>query len=106
MKKVFGGLTHAIQGVTDQDPERARRDALGKTKESLVHLEQALEVSQKDVKDASQGVLQDLRRFQGQKEEDLRTYMLNFAKAHVQWSKRSVEEWEKAKEEINKIEIR
>lgn len=77
--KLFGRLTHAIQGVTDQDPERARRDALGKTKESLVHLEQALEVSQKDVRDASQGVLQDLRRFQGQKEEDFRLYMVSFS---------------------------
>jgi hypothetical protein len=77
--KIFGRLTHAIQGVTDQDPERARRDQLGKTKESLVQLEQALEVSQRDVKDASQGVLQDLRRFQGQKEEDLRAYMVSRA---------------------------
>lgn len=75
--KLFGRLTHAIQGVTDQDPERARRDQLGKTKESLVHLDQALEVAQKDVQDASQGVLQDLRRFQGQKEDDLRMYMVS-----------------------------
>ncbi|KAK4502741.1 hypothetical protein PRZ48_006167 [Zasmidium cellare] len=104
--KLFGRLTHAIQGVTDQDPERARRDQLGKTKESLVHLEQALEVAQKDVQDASQGVLQDLRRFQGQKEDDLRMYMLNFAKAHIEWSRRSLDEWEKAKTEIHKIEVR
>ena len=75
--KLFGRLTHAIQGVTDQDPERARRDALGKTKESLSQLEQAIEVSQKDVRDASKGVLEDLRRFQGQKEDDLRHYMVS-----------------------------
>lgn len=74
--KLFGRITHAIQGVTDQDPERARRDALGKTKESLGQLEQAIEVSQKDVRDASKGVLEDLRRFQGQKEDDLRHYMV------------------------------
>lgn len=79
--KLFGRLTHAIQGVTDQDPERARRDQLGKTKESLVQLGQALEVAQKDVQDASSGVLQDLRRFQGQKEDDLRMYMVSFQKA-------------------------
>ncbi|KAK4546642.1 hypothetical protein LTR36_001859 [Oleoguttula mirabilis] len=107
--KLFGrisGLTHAIQGVTDADPERARRDQLGKTKESLGQLEQALEVAQRDVKDASAGVLKDLRRFQGQKEEDLRGYMLNFARCHVEWSKRSLEEWGKAKGEIEKIEVR
>jgi hypothetical protein len=74
--KLFGRITHAIQGVTDQDPERARRDALGKTKESLGQYEQAIEVAQKDVRDASRGVLEDLRRFQGMKEEDLRGYMV------------------------------
>lgn len=77
--RVFGPLRHAIQGVVDQDPERARRDMLGKTKESLVQLEQALEVSEKDVKDASAGVLKDLKRFQGDKEEDLRKYMVSRA---------------------------
>lgn len=75
--KLFGRLTHAIQGVTDQDPERARRDQLGKTKESLGQLEQAIEVASKDVKDASRGVLGDLRRFQGMKEMDLRGYMVS-----------------------------
>ncbi|GAB7360104.1 hypothetical protein MBLNU230_g7868t1 [Neophaeotheca triangularis] len=104
--KLFGRLTHAIQGVTDQDPERARRDQLGKTKESLGQLEQALEVSEKDVRDASTGVMGDLRRFQGDKEADLRKYMLNFARAHIEWSKRSLESWEEAKGEINKIDVR
>lgn len=41
-----------------------------------MQLEQALEVSEKDVKDASAGVLQDLRRFQKDKEADLRRYMV------------------------------
>lgn len=77
VNKLFGRITHTIQGVTDQDPERARRDQLGKTKESLSQLEQAIEVAQSDVKDASRGVLADLRRFQGMKEDDLRAYMVS-----------------------------
>jgi len=36
--KVFGRLTHAIHSVTDADPERARRDQIGKTRESLVQV--------------------------------------------------------------------
>ena len=36
--KVFGRLTHALHSVTDADPERARRDQIGKTKESLVQV--------------------------------------------------------------------
>lgn len=95
--KIFGRISHAIHGFADVDPERTRRDQIGKTKESLIQvcgsyllifgkvssfltqsqqLEQALEVSEKDVKDASAGVLQDLRRFQKDKEVDLRRYMV------------------------------
>ncbi|KAF2721760.1 hypothetical protein K431DRAFT_284681 [Polychaeton citri CBS 116435] len=104
--KIFGRLTHAIQGVTDQDPERARRDQLGKTKESLGQLEQAIDVAQKDVRDASAGVLKDLKRFQGDKEDDYRKYMLNFAKCHIEWSRRSMESWQDAKNDVQKIEVR
>lgn len=92
--KIFGRISHAIHGVVDVDPERTRRDTIGKTKESLVQvffsaaldwrrwvtdqlqLEQALEVSEKDVKDASAGVLKDLKRFQLEKEDDLKRYMV------------------------------
>ena len=94
--KIFGRISHAMHGFVDVDPERTRRDQMGKTRESLNHvssylslarnstgsneaavqLEQALEVSEKDVRDASAGVLKDLKRFQGQKEEDLRRYMV------------------------------
>jgi len=36
--KIFGRLTHAIHGVVDADPERARRDQMSKTRESLVQV--------------------------------------------------------------------
>lgn len=74
--KLFGRISHAVHGFVDVDPERTRRDQIGKTKESLGQLEQALEVSEKDVKDASAGVLRDLKRFQKDKEIDLRRYMV------------------------------
>ena len=51
--------------------------AYAETLLTTLQLEQALEVSEKDVKDASAGVLKDLKRFQGQKEEDLRRYMVS-----------------------------
>ena len=75
--KIFGRISHAVHGIVDVDPERTRRDQMGKTKESLVHLEQALNVSEQDVKDASAGVLKDLKRFQLEKEDDVRRYMVD-----------------------------
>ncbi|KAF2086415.1 sorting nexin-41 [Saccharata proteae CBS 121410] len=101
--KIFGRLNHAIHGIVDVDPERTRRDQIGKTRESLVQLEQALEVADKDVKDASVGVLKDLKRFQQEKEEDLKRYMIAFAKAHIDWAKRNQASWEEAKAETQNI---
>ena len=40
-------------------------------------LEQALNASEQDVKDASAGVLKDLKRFQLEKEDDLKRYMVS-----------------------------
>ena len=51
-----------------------------------VQLEQALEVSEKDVKDASAGVLNDLKRFQKDKEADLRRYMVRISPYMIQTS--------------------
>lgn len=36
--KIFGRLSHAVHGIVDVDPERTRRDQIGKTKESLVQV--------------------------------------------------------------------
>lgn len=104
--KILGRISHAVHGIVDVDPERTRRDAIGKTKESLAHLEQALAVSEKDVRDASAGVLKDLKRFQLEKEEDLKRYMIAYAKCHIDWAKKNVDTWKEAKEEVEKIDIR
>lgn len=75
--KIFGPIRHAIQGVADVDPERTRRDTIGKTRESIEQLEQAQVAAAQDVKDASASILGDLKRFQGEKEDDLKRYMVS-----------------------------
>ncbi|KAF2477594.1 sorting nexin-like protein-41 [Lindgomyces ingoldianus] len=102
--RLFGPISHAFRGMADVDPERSRRDQIGKTRESLVQLEQALKVAEKDTKDASSGVLKDLRRFQEEKENDLRRYMMEFAQCHIDWAKRNQAAWEEAKAEVQNIQ--
>ena len=75
--RIFGRLTHAFQGVVDNDPVKTRHDLIGKTSEQVEQLTEGLKVVKEDVKDASKGVLNDLKRFQGQKEEDLKRYMVS-----------------------------
>lgn len=36
--KLFGPISHAFRGMADVDPERTRRDQIGKTRESLVQV--------------------------------------------------------------------
>jgi hypothetical protein len=36
--KLFGSITHAFRGMADVDPEKTRRDQIGKTRDSLVHV--------------------------------------------------------------------
>lgn len=38
--KIFGRISHAVHGFVDVDPERTRRDQIGKTKESLSQVRQ------------------------------------------------------------------
>ncbi|KAI1074674.1 hypothetical protein F5B20DRAFT_573925 [Whalleya microplaca] len=102
--KIFGPIRHAIQGVADVDPERTRRDTIGKTRESIEQLEQAQVAAAQDVKDASASVLQDLKRFQNEKEDDLKRYMLAYAKSQIHWAKKNKETWEEAKAEVEKID--
>lgn len=103
--KLFGSITHAFRGMADVDPEKTRRDQIGKTRDNLVQLEQALKVAEKDTKDASSGVMKDLRRFQSEKENDLRRYMMEFAHCHIDWAKRNKAAWEEARAEVNNITI-
>jgi hypothetical protein len=75
--RIFGRISHAVHGVVDVDPERTRRDLIGKTREQIGQLEQAKLASEQDVRDASAGILKDLKRFQAEKEDDLRRYMVS-----------------------------
>ncbi|KAI5285360.1 Sorting nexin, cytoplasm-to-vacuole targeting pathway/endosomal sorting, partial [Ascosphaera aggregata] len=104
--KLFGRISHAVHGFVDVDPEKTRRDQMGKTKEGLTQLEQALEVSGKDVKLASKGVLADLKRFQEDQEDDLRKYMVAYARCHLDWARKNLETWVDAKDEALKIDVR
>ena len=84
--KIFGRLNYAIHGIVDVDPETTRRNNIGKTKEKISHLEQGLAAAEHDVKEASAGVLKDLKRFQREKEEDLKRMMVRFLNIFSVWA--------------------
>ncbi|KAK4169221.1 putative sorting nexin-41 [Cladorrhinum sp. PSN259] len=102
--KIFGPIRHAYQGAVDDNPQQRRRDTIGKTRDLIVQLEQAEVAAKQDVRDASASILTDLKRFQKEKEDDLRRYMLAYAKSQIEWARKNKETWEEAKVEVEKID--
>ena len=70
-------LNNAIHSIVDNDPETTRRNNIGKTREQISQLECALAAAKEDVALVSESVKQDLLRYQGQKEEDLKKMMVS-----------------------------
>jgi len=95
-----------VHGIVDVDPETTRRNNIGKTKERLSQLEQGLAAAEKDVKEASAAILKDLKRFQKEKEEDLKRMMVAYAKCHIEWAKKNLETWEEAKAQVENIQAK
>ncbi|CAG8618373.1 8435_t:CDS:2, partial [Gigaspora rosea] len=92
--KIFSVLSHTIHGIMDVDPEAARRNSIGKTRESIIQLEEALETTTEDLKKISLSIQNDLDRFQRQKIMDLKEMLIAYAKNHLKWCKKNLSNWE------------
>ncbi|KDQ61603.1 hypothetical protein JAAARDRAFT_31064 [Jaapia argillacea MUCL 33604] len=99
----LNALTYTLHGMIDADPETARRSGIGKTRETIGQLEDALHLSAQDLKYSSSTIQADLDRFQRQKVADLREMCISMARSHRDWCKKNLEAWEEAKKDIAKI---
>lgn len=99
----IGKLNHAIHGIMDVDPEATRRSNIGKTREQISQLEEALKVAKSDLTEASDSVKHDLERFQATKEKDLRFIMQQYIRSHIEWAHKNLENWQDAKAEVEKL---
>lgn len=101
----LGALRHSLNGITDVDPEHTRRSSIGKHREYIATLEEGLRAAAADLRYCSQTIQADLDRFQRQKVADLKEMCLSFARFHIELSKKNLEQWEAAKEDIAKVVI-
>ncbi|GAB5587093.1 Sorting nexin [Umbelopsis nana] len=101
--KIFSAVSHTLHGIIDVDPEATRRNQIGKTKDAVVQLEQALQITRKDLVDISANTQADLDRFQRQKIRDLRDMLIAYAKVHVKYCEKNLASWEEAKEAVAQI---
>ncbi|KAG0171550.1 Sorting nexin, cytoplasm-to-vacuole targeting pathway/endosomal sorting [Apophysomyces sp. BC1034] len=103
--QMISAVGHTLQGIIDVDPEATRRNQIGKTKDAMEVLQNALEITRKDLAGVSVDVQKDLDRFQREKIRDLRDMLIAYAKIHIRYCQKNLESWQEARTEIEKIPI-
>jgi hypothetical protein len=99
----LSSLNSAFNNMMDADPEASRRQGIGKTREQIGQLEQALEVAQKDIVVANESVEKDLERFRAEREADLKCMIRAFLKCHIDWAKQNLDTWQSAQAEVESM---
>lgn len=100
---ILGALSSTFASVMDVDPETTRRNTISRLKDSCAQLEEALELTEDDLRYATLAIQADLDRFQRQKVKDLRNMAIDFAKIHREFCRVNLQSWKDAKEEVAKV---
>lgn len=100
---LLGALSSTFHSVMDVDPETTRRNTISRLKDNCAQLEEALELTEKDLRYATLSIQADLDKFQRQKVKDLRNMALDFAKIHQEFCRVNLESWKEAKAEVAKV---
>ncbi|CAH1755770.1 18970_t:CDS:2 [Entrophospora sp. SA101] len=102
--KLLSVLSHKIHGIMDVDPEATRRNRIGRTRDSIIQLDEAVITTTEDLKNISVSIQNDLDRFQCQKVCDIRDMLIAYAKNHIEWCQKNLNSWEEAKAEVEKVQ--
>ncbi|KAG0656233.1 Sorting nexin, cytoplasm-to-vacuole targeting pathway/endosomal sorting [Rhodotorula mucilaginosa] len=100
---LVSALRHSVKGLVDSDPEATRRSSIGKTREQINQLDEAIKALTNDLRYASTTIQADLDRFQRQKVGDIREMCLDFSRFHKEWAMKNLAMWEEAKAAIDAI---
>ncbi|CAO3597790.1 unnamed protein product [Absidia cylindrospora] len=101
--QMVNAVGHTLQGLIDVDPVATRRNQIGKTKDAIAVLEEALEITRNDLTGISRDVQADLDRFQQEKIRDLKEMLIAYARAHIRYCQQNLESWQEVRNEINQI---
>ncbi|KAF7731885.1 hypothetical protein EC973_007716 [Apophysomyces ossiformis] len=92
-RKFLNAMSFTLQGMIDTDPETTRRNEIRRLKNAIQELETAIITAKNDLALISENVLQDLEMFQRHKENDFRTMLIAFAKIHIRYCEKVLQEW-------------
>lgn len=94
-----GGLLASINALIDHDPDTTRRNAICKTRDRIMELENTKLNLITELQDTDQSLQPDLNRFQLEKIRDLRKMMLCSAKAQLDFCQQNKALWNSMKQQ-------
>ncbi|KAI8373876.1 hypothetical protein BD560DRAFT_393826 [Blakeslea trispora] len=103
--KMIQAVGHTLQTIIDVNPEATRRNQIGMSKDAMGVLQEALDISSKDLNAISLQLQHDLDRFQTEKIQDMRDMLIAYAKIHIRYCQQNLESWQEARAEVEKIPI-
>ncbi|KAL9940345.1 hypothetical protein V8E36_001050 [Tilletia maclaganii] len=101
---ILGALSHTFASMMDPNPSGTRLNNIAKLRDTVILLEEAVELLGADLEFATQTIQSDLDRFQRQKVTDFKGMMLTFAQVHRELCRQNLEGWQAAKAEISRID--
>ncbi|KAI8637180.1 hypothetical protein BD408DRAFT_447849 [Parasitella parasitica] len=103
--KVISAVGHTLQNIIDVNPEATRRNQIGMSKDAMGVLQDAMDITRKDLAAISSELQSDLDRFQTEKIQDMRDMLIAYAKIHIRYCQKNLESWQEARAEVEKIPI-
>lgn len=97
------GLLATLNSLIDNDPEQSRRNAISKTRDRIVGLQQQRELLQQQLVSANGEIQANLDGFQMDKVKDLRNMLVGYAMAKREFHRKCVGVWKEAKGEVEGI---
>ncbi|KAI9478003.1 MAG: hypothetical protein EXX96DRAFT_569234 [Benjaminiella poitrasii] len=99
-RKLFSAVTYTLQGMIDADPEQTRRNQISKLRDAIEQLEQAQISTRQELKDMSVNMQKDFERLQRQKEADMKSILLAFAKIHIRYCEQNASDWLEMRDKV------
>ncbi|KAI8096428.1 uncharacterized protein BX664DRAFT_323974 [Halteromyces radiatus] len=101
--RMFSSVGYSLQHLIDADPSSTRRNQIGKYKEAIQMLEEALSICRNDTRLATEQLEKEIARFEDDNILTLRETLMAFADVHLQYCQKNLQAWQDTKHKVNQI---
>ncbi|KAI8890876.1 hypothetical protein K501DRAFT_328063 [Backusella circina FSU 941] len=100
-RKFLSAMTLTLQGMIDTDPEQTRHNQIQKLNDTIEELKQARISTREELSDMTKEIQEELARLEKQKEIEIKSIFLAFARVHLQYCEQNITSWKELRCEVS-----